>query len=147
MQKLWYVSHGTIKWINLAVEQDSGDAYDEFGVWHMHGECVPQNYQEAIRLYHLAAEKGSNNAQGNLGKLYFLGDGVPQDYVIAHMWFNIANANRNDSRELFPNIYAELRRKAEQLMTPPKSPKLRNWQGDGWRRINEKSKNLIFGYG
>ena len=107
-----------LKWIHFAVKKGSVDAYDEFRVWHMHGTCVPENHKEAIRLYHLAAEGGINNAQGNLGRLYLYGNGVPQDYVIAHMWFNVANANRTDSRELFPNMYAELRRKVEQLMTP-----------------------------
>ena len=83
----------------------------------MHGECVPQNYQEAIRLYHLAAEKGSNNAQGNLGQSYFMGTAVPQDYVLAHMWFNIANTTVRKKGSLAPN-YVELRRKVQELMTP-----------------------------
>ncbi len=90
-----------LQWMNLAIKQDSIDAYDEFGVWHIHGTCVSRNYKEAIKLYNLAAERGSHNFQGNLGKLYLLGDGVPQDYVLAHMWFNIANATRIKGRGIF----------------------------------------------
>lgn len=106
-----------LKWIHLAIEKGSIDAYDEFGVWNINGTCVPENHKEAVRLYHLAAEGGSNNAQGNLGKLYLYGNGVPQDYVMAHMWFNLANANTN-SREAFSNVYSWQRRKVEELMSP-----------------------------
>jgi uncharacterized protein len=120
-----------LKWMNLATKQDSGDAYDELGVWYIHGTCVPQNYNEGIRLYHLAAEKGVSNAQGNLGMLYLSGNGVPQDYVLAHMWFNIANATQIKSRESFLPNYVMLRRKVEKLMTPSQIEKAQE-MARGW---------------
>ena len=63
---------------------------------YKHGEGVPQDYKEAIRLYTLAAEQGNANAQFNLGLMYRNGKGVLSDFVIAHMWFNIASANGNE---------------------------------------------------
>ena len=29
--------------------------------------------------------------------MYRLGDGVPKDIVSAHMWYNVAGANRNEA--------------------------------------------------
>ena len=128
---------GALKWMNLAIKQGSGDAYDEFGVWHKQGTCVPQNHQEAIRLYNLAAEKGVQNAQGNLGQLYLVGDGVPQDYVLAHMWFNIANATRiNSRRSYFVADYAGMRRRVEKLMTSSQIEKAQEL-ARGWVEKNK----------
>jgi uncharacterized protein len=47
---------------------------------YLHGDGVPQDYQEAGRWYRLLAEQGDAEAQYNLGLMYFKGLGVPQDY-------------------------------------------------------------------
>ena len=45
-----------------------------------HGQGVPQDYKEAVRLYRLSAEQGDAKAQNNLALMYEDGLGVPQDY-------------------------------------------------------------------
>ena len=47
------------------------------------GEGVPQDYVEAVRLYHLAAEQGLASAQCSLGFMHDKGQGVAQDHVEA----------------------------------------------------------------
>ncbi len=47
-----------------------------------------------MRWYRKAAEQGYAPAQYGLGAMYGNGYGVPQDYVQAHMWFNLAGAQR-----------------------------------------------------
>ena len=54
------------------------------------GRGVPQDYGEAVALFHMAAAQGDARGQENLGWMYVLGRGVPQDYVEAHKWFNLA---------------------------------------------------------
>ena len=56
---------------------------------------VPQDNEAAVSWYRKAAEQGLAEAQYNLGVMYANGDGVAQDYAAAHMWFNLAAANRN----------------------------------------------------
>ena len=60
------------------------------------GNGVPQDYNEAVRLYRLAAEQGITQAQFNLGGMYGIGKGVVQDFIYAHMWWNIAASNGVD---------------------------------------------------
>jgi TPR repeat protein len=60
------------------------------GNWFEDGKRVPQNHQEAVRLYKLAAEKGELDAAAHLGDIYFEGRGVPgamQDYNEAVRWW------------------------------------------------------------
>ena len=57
---------------------------------------VPQDFFEAVSLYHKAAEQGHLGAQGNLGVLYASGLGSPRDYGQALHWFTMA-ANQGDA--------------------------------------------------
>ena len=50
-----------------------------------------------MKWYRLAADQGLDLAQSNLGNMYDNGYGVPQDYIQAHMWFNLAAAQGNES--------------------------------------------------
>ena len=52
------------------------------------------DYATALREFHSLAEQGHAKAQWRLGAMYTDGRGVPQDYVQAHMWFNIATAQK-----------------------------------------------------
>ena len=61
------------------------------------GEGVSQNYAGAVKLYRLAAEQGNAEAQNNRAGRYATGKGLIQDYVMAHMWWNLANANGNEN--------------------------------------------------
>ncbi len=43
------------------------------------------------------AQQGDAKAQTELGLMYGNGQGVLKDFVLAHMWFNIASANGNET--------------------------------------------------
>jgi len=60
------------------------------GVMYDTGKGVPQDSQEALRLYTLAAERDYGAAQIMLGVMYAEGSGVSLDYVMAYMWFSLA---------------------------------------------------------
>ena len=67
--------------------------------------------QDDLDTVHLAAEQGQANAQFNLGVMYDNGEGVLKDSVRAHMWYNIAGANRNETaRELRDNLEDDMTR-------------------------------------
>jgi TPR repeat protein len=65
-----------------------------------------------------------------LGLTYANGEGVPQDYVLAHMWFNLAEARSN--HPMMEKIAGELRDETAKRMTPAQiaeAQKLaREWQ-------------------
>ena len=69
------------------------------------------DYATALKEYRPLAEQGHAAAQYNLGLMYANGKGVPQDYVQAHMWFNLAAAQGDESGR-------ENRDKVVELMTP-----------------------------
>ncbi len=73
-------------------EQGDAEAQKYLGNMYRRGDGVPQDYQEAVRLYRLAAEQGHAMAQFNLGRMYAKGRGVPKDYVQAHLWLSLAAA-------------------------------------------------------
>ncbi|RAP25871.1 hypothetical protein DID78_07115 [Candidatus Marinamargulisbacteria bacterium SCGC AG-343-D04] len=52
----------------------------KLGSLYISGDGVPQNFQEAVRLYTLAAEQGLAEAQFNLGTLFYKGKGVALVY-------------------------------------------------------------------
>ena len=56
---------------------------------HSEGQGVPQDYDQAIKLYRLAAEQGFVNAQYNLGMMYSKGP-VQHDYKEAIKWYRLA---------------------------------------------------------
>ena len=63
---------------------------DNLGFMYYNGEGVPQDDQEAARLYRLAAEQGIALAQYNLGVMYSNGEGVSQDDQEAVRWYRLA---------------------------------------------------------
>lgn len=71
-------------------EQGDARAQNSLGLMYYHGQGVPQDDAEAVRLYSLAAEQGYAWAQYHLGLMYANGEGVLRDYVQAHMWSNLA---------------------------------------------------------
>jgi TPR repeat protein len=66
------------------------EAQTTLGMLYEHGSLVPQNYDEAARLYLLAAERGYAEAQNKLGVMYAVGLGVNQDYSNAVNWYRAA---------------------------------------------------------
>jgi soluble lytic murein transglycosylase-like protein len=67
----------------------------EWGRRFEHGEGIPQNLDNAIRLYCKAAKKGDTDAQYYLGYLYANGGGVRRDEELAAAWLHLAAA-QND---------------------------------------------------
>ena len=51
---------------------------------------MPQNNDEALRLYRLAADQGEAIAQSNVGAMYYHGIVVPQSYAEALKWLRKA---------------------------------------------------------
>jgi TPR repeat protein len=66
-----------------------GDANAEFqlGVLYNEGKVVPQDIEEAVRLFRSAADKGLVEAQYHLGLMYTDGLGVPSDAEESAKWF------------------------------------------------------------
>ena len=83
-----------IEQLRLAAEQGDAISQNNLGVRYANGEGVPQDDQEAVRLYRLAAEQGHADSQYIHGLRYENGGGVPQDYVQAHNWINLATSRK-----------------------------------------------------
>ena len=64
----------------------------EWGRRFEHGEGLPKNLDNAIRLYCKAAKKGDTDAQYYLGWLYANGNGVRRDEELAAAWLHLAAA-------------------------------------------------------
>ena len=58
-------------------------------------QAEPELILCTVRGYLLTPVQGDAFAQVNLGAMYADGRGVLRDSVIAHMWLNIADANRD----------------------------------------------------
>ncbi len=99
-----------LKWYRLSAEQGNKDAQNSLGNMYRDGRGVLQSYKEAAKLYRLPAEQGHARAQSNLALMYYV-HGPLRDYVLAHMWYNIAAANGEETS-------AEYRDKIEKDMTP-----------------------------
>jgi TPR repeat protein len=98
------------KWYRLAVEQGHAWAQVDLAQLYRGGHGVPQDLAQTVDLYRKAAEQGYALAQYRLGFLYESGEGVLQHFILAHMWYNIANANGN-------GLGSEYRGKIENYMT------------------------------
>jgi len=60
------------------------------------GEGVPQDPQEAFRLFRLVADQGFGRAQQNLGVMCQNGEGVQQNYKEATKWYRLAAKQGDD---------------------------------------------------
>ena len=80
------------RWYRLAAEQGHVQAQTSLGSRYSAGKGVLKDTVEAVRWYRLAAEKGHRLAQLLLANTY-RDDEVVRDRVLAHMWFNVFNAN------------------------------------------------------
>ncbi len=73
----------------LAIQGNAKAQYVLGGMYY-EGQGVPQNKEEAAKLYRLASDQGLALAMFNLGAMYFKGEGVPQSYEEATKWFRQA---------------------------------------------------------
>ncbi len=65
-------------------------AMRELAARYEHGEGVPRDMNQAIKIYCHAARKGDADANYQLGWIYANGRGVPRDDAIAAAWFSRA---------------------------------------------------------
>ena len=70
------------------------DDYKDMGFGS--GDCVAQDYAEAVEWYGLVAEAGYAPAQGALGMMYATVKGVESDCCLAYMWFALSAAQGHE---------------------------------------------------
>jgi uncharacterized protein len=80
----------SLKWYQLAADQNYPDALAALGEMTQAGQGIAQNLEEAVRLYKLAADKGSVAGQYDLAYLYEQGSGVEKDETQAAKWYQLA---------------------------------------------------------
>lgn len=78
--------------LRMAAQAGNENAQNDLAIMYQYGRGVPQDYVQALKLYHKAAEQGAAAAQYNLGVMYGQGNGVPQDFAQSLKWFLIAKA-------------------------------------------------------
>lgn len=85
-----------VRWLRVAIENSETDeevqdaALMGLGQLYVFGQGVPQNYDEAMKLFRKAADRGYSGAQWSIGNLYLNGQGVTRDYVEGVKWFRLA---------------------------------------------------------
>ncbi len=73
---------------------------NNLGDLYAKGNGIPQDYEQAGRLFEKAAAAGNALAMNNLGILYENGWGVVQDKAQARAWLEKAAARGNDEAKL-----------------------------------------------
>jgi TPR repeat protein len=117
------------RWYRQAAEQGNATAQINLGFMYENGRGVAQDDAEATRWYRQAAEQADARAQINLGIMYrdLRVPGIDAAYsrVMAHMWFNIAEANGfrgadrrrdNVAQDMSPSDLAQAERLARVCM-------------------------------
>ena len=80
------------------VREGDAEAYYLLGTWYWAGVGgLQQDYGAAASWFRRAADQGVVGAQVLLGELFQLGLGVPEDEILAHMWFNLAVAQGDET--------------------------------------------------
>ena len=85
-----------MKWYRKAAEQGDASGQVELGRMYYHGEGVPEDKVEAVKLWRKAAEQGHAHGQHTLGGMYANGEGVPEDDVEAYAWYSVAATNGDE---------------------------------------------------
>ncbi|QEI08332.1 sel1 repeat family protein [Pigmentiphaga aceris] len=98
--------NAAIKWYRLAAEQEDGDALNNLGSMHQHGDGLPQDMEQARMYFERAAAAGCGVAMNNLGHFHNHGrGGLVADPAAAVKWFK-AGACRHDGNALVSLGYA-----------------------------------------
>jgi uncharacterized protein len=82
-----------VRWFQKAADQGSPESLLVLGWMNKSGEGIPQNLSIALKRYLELANRGDYRGQKIVGQIYENGDGVLQDFVLAHMWYNLAEAS------------------------------------------------------
>lgn len=81
-------------WFTKAAEQGHAGAQVNLGTIYLVGHGFYQSDQLALFWFRKAAEQNNALAFAKLGSLYARGQGVSRDVIQAHMWYDLAVANR-----------------------------------------------------
>lgn len=90
--------------IKKVPEQGDAEAQYNLGVRYAHGQGVPQNYNEAFKLFKKAAEQGHALAQHGIGAMYINGSGVQQNNTKAFEWYRKAATQGNANSQIVVGI-------------------------------------------
>ena len=98
-----------MKWYRKAAEQGDASGQLQLGRMYYHGEGVPEDKVEAVKLWRKAAEQGHAHGQHTLGGMYHRGEGVPKDDVEAYAWYSVAATNGDEyAKKALPEAKAKL---------------------------------------
>ena len=81
-----------LKYYREAADMDYGLAQAKLGGMYYIGKGVLQNYKEAHKWLLKGTLNRNHQAMGILGMMHYNGHGVEQNDILAHMYFNLANA-------------------------------------------------------
>lgn len=84
-----------VAWLHRAAELGNAEARNQLAYLYERGKLLPQNKEEAFRLYQLAAGQGYAVAQYNLAVCFAEGVGTQRDMVQAVEWFRKAAEQGN----------------------------------------------------
>lgn len=77
--------------LNKYAQKGNTEAQFNLGMHYCDGECIVQDYNQAVYWFSKAAEQGNTRSQFNLGICFDSGKGVVQDYNQAAQWYNKAS--------------------------------------------------------
>ena len=76
--------------------QETPEAQYNLAMKYALGQGVPQDYEEAARMFRAAATQGMAAAQYNFAQMYASGQGVSQDDEEAARWYRAAAEQENE---------------------------------------------------
>jgi TPR repeat protein len=71
------------------MRQHNAEAQSNLGLMYISGEAVPEDRNEAMKLFRLAADQGYASVQYNLGSRSAEGCWVPEDNQLGCRWSSI----------------------------------------------------------
>jgi TPR repeat protein len=76
----------------------AGDArrQNQMGLMCYYGDCMPQDYEQAVEWWKKAAEQGNYEAQVSLVNAYRTGTGVEKNQMLANYWLEQARSQRTE---------------------------------------------------
>jgi TPR repeat protein len=84
-----------VSWLRRAVALNNLDAINNLALCYLHGEGVPVDQKEALRLFRKAAAGGLASAMTSVGLRYERGEGVKADPAEAARWYSLGLRNND----------------------------------------------------
>jgi TPR repeat protein len=89
-----------MRWYQLAINQNSIDAYNNIGFLYYNALGVSQDYITAMEHFLKAASGNNNHAMSNIGNLFLNGYSVPVDTYRALEWLSKGGTKPEIVKEL-----------------------------------------------